>query len=393
MSSRPRKLLRAAIIVSSLAPVSLAFAQADRLCVVRVGGTAALTNASTAAFLDCFTLAGAPAGTTSLPTAEGAGGAAPLTLSGSATSEGQLRLSSDGRYLTVAGYGTAPGMVSVVSSPSATVNRAIARIDALGTVDTTTRNAVCSSGNNIRGVISDNGTRFWTTGTASSNGGIQLATFGSPSTWTQIAATPTNVRVPGIFAGQLFLSSASGAFVGVSTVGTGTPTTTGQTVTLLPGLPGPGSPSPYAFVAFDLLPGVAGLDTLYVADNRSAATGGGIQKWVSNGSTWILTATFAPGTVGARGLTGRLVSGMVTLYATTAESVANTLVTVTDNGAPTFTVLGTAAANTVFRGVDFAPVAAPAPVPASSPITRLVLVLLAAAVGVAALRRKLRSAA
>src|SRR5262249_10120957 len=79
--------------------------------------------------------------------------------------------------------------------------------------------------------------------------------------------------------------------------------------------------------------------------------------WTFDGTAWSLVATFAPGTVGARGLTGRVVSGNVELFATTAETSANRLVTLLDDNlnTPTFTTLATAAANTIFRGVDFAP--------------------------------------
>ena len=47
-----------------------------------------------------------------------------------------------------------------------------------------------------------------------------------------------------------------------------------------------------AHVTNSLGASVTGLDTLYVADDSSQANGGGIQKWVSNGSTWTKIATF-----------------------------------------------------------------------------------------------------
>ena len=106
----------------------------------------------------------------------------------------------------------------------------------------------------------------------------------------QVAANPASVRWPLIFGGQLFATASSGTFVNVFTVGTGLPQTAGQTNVSLPGMPTTGSSSPYAYVFFDLDPTVAGNDTLYVADDRAAASGGGVQKWTLVNGTWTLGA-------------------------------------------------------------------------------------------------------
>ena len=54
------------------------------------------------------------------------------------------------------------------------------------------------------------------------------------------------------------------------------------------GMPTSGNSSPYGFALWDRNPSVAGVDTLYVADDRTAANGGGIQKWSFNGTSWTL---------------------------------------------------------------------------------------------------------
>src|SRR5262249_51215077 len=151
---------------------------------------------------------------------------------------------------------------------------------------------------------------------------------------TQVLAAPNNARFVHIFGGQLFGSASSGTFVNVFTVGTGTPTTTGQTATPLPGMPTSGAPapSPLSFVMFDRNPAVPGLDTLYVADDRALASGGGIQKWTFDGSTWTLTNTLKQGiTQGVRGLAGLVTGSNVTLIATTAAASANTVVVFVDD--------------------------------------------------------------
>src|SRR5207249_1538037 len=144
--------------------------------------------------------------------------------------------------------------------------------------------------------------------------GVRYTTLGATSA-TQVNSTTTNVRVVNIFNGQLYMSAASGTFLGVGTVGTGTPTTGGNTPTLLPGMPTTGTHSNYDFWFKDA-------NTLYVADDGTSANGGGIQKWVQSGGTWSLAYTLACGTglsgsaVGARGLAGALDgSGNAVLYA------------------------------------------------------------------------------
>jgi predicted extracellular nuclease len=322
------------------------------LVVERIGtGSAALSSAATAVFLDEYTTAGSPVQSLALPTADSLPNHA-LTNSGTAGSEGALELSANGQYLSMGGYDAVPGTASIASTTSAATARVVGLVDYNGVITTSTALTDAYSGNNIRGAISNDGTQFWTSGTgATTFGGVHYTILGS-STSTQLASDALNTRVPGIVNGQLYVGSGSGAFNGVNTIGTGLPTTSGQTTTRLSGIVGT---SPYAFVFTDA-------NTLYVADNSASATGG-IQKWTQSAGTWSLAYTLISGTP-VSGLTGKVSAGTVTLYATTTTlTSANTLITVTDTGSgATATVLATAAANTVFRGVAFAPTA-PAPDP------------------------------
>jgi hypothetical protein len=118
-----------------------------------------------------------------------------LTMSGSATSEGALSLSADGRYVTLAGYDAPVGTASVASTAGSTVNRVVGRLAADGTLDTST-STTALSGNNIRGATTDDGSRFWAVGP----GGVQY--FGSPGSSTSTTINSgINARVPLIAGG------------------------------------------------------------------------------------------------------------------------------------------------------------------------------------------------
>ena len=205
-------------------------------------------------------------------------------------------------------------------------------------------------GGNIRSVVSD-GTNVWA---ATSAAGVRSSTLTSTAASTQVSGTPANDRVMNIFNGQLYVSSASGTTLGVATVGTGLPTATGQTTTLLNGFPTTGTHSSYDYVFKDA-------NTLYVADDGSPANGGGIQKWTQSGGVWSLAYTiFNNGTTttAVRGLAGKVDSNNnEVLFATTGTQ----LVSITDPGtaalaaAATPTVLATAPGTSAFRGVELLP--------------------------------------
>lgn len=308
--------------------------------VSRVGdGSATLDGSAHPRFLDVYTDLGVYDDTIALPTTV-VGANRRLTDSGTATSQGFLSQSADARYVLVSGYDAAVGTASVATTTAAAVNRVIGRIDLDGNVDTSTALTDAYSGSNFRSVASLDGTSFWTGG----NPGARYVVSLGATTSTQLATNLTNLRVVNIFAGQLYCSSASGAFQGLSTVGAGLPTTSGQTITLLPGFPAAAGPQPYDFFFADA-------NTVYVADDRTSGVGG-IQKWVFAAGTWTLAYTLAPSaTTGCRGISGSVDNGVATLLATTTT---NLVVKVTDTGAASpFTTLVTGAANTALRDVLF----------------------------------------
>lgn len=350
----PRVLSPVLSVVGVLALGATLSAQINpgNLVVVRIGdGAAALTNAAQAVFLDEYTTSGTLVQSIAMPTVV-SGSNLPLTNSGTATSEGFLTLSANGQYLVSGGYGTSPGTASVASTTSAAVNRVIARVGLNGVVDTSTALTDTFSANNIRSATTDDGTRFWAAG---ANGGIRFTTLGATTSTALNTTAPTNNRVVDIYAGQLYTSSATGAFQGLSAVGSGLPTGTGNTITLLPGFPTASGPSAYDFFFADAA-------TVYVADDR-ASVAGGIQKWTLDpvSGTWSLAYTLNPPqvgglNVGCRGLTGTVRGGIATLYATTTSTTMNQIVSVTDTGAAAqFTVVATTGTNTVLRGIRLVP--------------------------------------
>lgn len=355
---------RQTILALALCGSAVAPAHADlNLMVVRVGdGSAALTNASTPVFLEERASDGTLLTTTPMPIVA-SGANHPVTLSGSASSEGALVLSEDGAYVTMAGYAVAPGLAGVATSSSASVSRVVARVDALETIDSSTRFLTAFSGNNVRSAVTDDGTRFWAGGNGSgSNAGVQyilLGAFGGA----QIQGTPATVRVVSIFNGQLYGSAASGTFTNVFTVGSGLPTTSGQTATSLPGFP-TANASPFGYSLN------AAANVCYVADDRAISNGGGVEKWVFDESTftWTRVSIFNDGlTTGVRGLAVDYSGATPRIYATTTELSANKVVRFDDAGSPTASIVATAPTNTVFRGVAIAPGQSLVSVEASSP--------------------------
>jgi hypothetical protein len=330
---------------------------------LRVGdGSAPLTSASTAAFVERRYLDSGAAivHTISLPTAAN-GNNRPLTFSGTVVREAIISLSTNGRYASMLGYGTAPGTASVgTTTQPSVVNRVIGRIDSGDNVDTSTALNAAYTKNNVRGAVSVDGTAFWTAGAGDPAGGVWYIALGATG-GTQVLKLPHSLRSAFIFGNQLYGATADAPYQGIFSISGGLPTTEGATATSLPGVT---VGQPYEFVLFDRDPAVDGPDTLYVADERNPADGGGILKWTFDGLTWSLVSTFtlddagATLGVGMRGVAGAASDSAITLVATTANGPPNRIFMYVDDGGtpnPKPTLLATAAANTIYRSVSLAP--------------------------------------
>jgi MYXO-CTERM domain-containing protein len=370
------------VAFSSAAVTSTALAgvfTAGNLLVSRYGdGTTTLSSAATAVAINEYTTAaGQSSAVQSIAFATS--GANQFTDSGTATSDGYLNTYNG--YVAIAGYNAATGTASVASSNT----KVVQVLDSTGSVVNRavfpTGGSAGSppspfSGNNIRSAIATSATNFYATGTSSGSPNTGGAWYSNSTNYTQVSSTasgqPTNMRMVGIFGGQLYASSGASTGNGVWAVGSGLTTSSGQTSTLVINA-GSGA-STYGFVMFDTNQD-GSVDLAYLADDRSAA-GGGLQKWMLVGGTWTqswsrlvnsigtLSDTAGTGFAGIRGLTGTwdAVNG-AQLYATTTEANNNRLISIVDNGStPTLaTNLASAGTNYVFRGVAFTPGAIPAP--------------------------------
>lgn len=352
-----------------------------------------------------------------LPNLATTNGQRALTMSSNSGSEGALRLSADGRYLTMAGYNqTQTSTLISAATPTnpldpstgqgakfapTVVNRVLGRVDASGNIDTRTALTDAYNGDNIRAAVSSDGTRFWSAGNISGSsqnatGGVRTATLGA-STSVQVEGsaapglTTSNINRVDIYQGQLYASTRNAANSGIWAIGSGLPTgavggtrlfdygalvgaATGRTA----GASNPNTnfQGPYDF--FFASPGL-----LYVADSIL-----GISRFsFSAQSSWQYDYTFArTGGVqndgsngqpkqagGAIGLTGRvLADGQVVLYATGGFGGhvvngsldtygGNYLYALTDQGAQSdISILAVAGASESFKGVALAPVPEPA---------------------------------
>jgi hypothetical protein len=347
--------LAALVLLASVAATAASAAPLTPgdVVVYRVGaGSAALSSSATPVFLDEYEPSGKFVETINLPTAV-SGSNKPLFASGSASSEGLLTLSPDDNWLAFGGYDTTSGTAKVAETKSTSVPRTIALVNAAGEVNTSTALTDAANENNIRSATTSNGTNIWVGGAA---GGVRFTTLGS-STSTSLNEADKNVRQVSIAGGQLYASAdptKAGALT-LATVGSGLPTTAGQTITNLSFATAPKQPYAYSFVTLGL---GSSPDTVYVADNEAGAVvkfGLVEGKWVKEGSVAIS---------GVTGVTAQDTAGVVSIFATAGGVEAKgpgTLSLITDSSGFGGTLTGSAStiattvANESLRGVAFTP--------------------------------------
>ena len=233
--------------------------------------------------------------------------------------------------------------------------------------------------------------------------GFSVATLGDPA---DKSGKDNNFRGETVFDNQLYVSKGSGGN-GVDTVyqvspGSDPAAPGDASITILPGFPTGlaadiGATAASAqFYPFGLW--FANKTTLYVADeglqSLDADPNAGLQKWIFNGSRWVLAYTLqnglrldqgygvpnypvalAPATTGLRNLTGSVDNNTVTVFATTATFSANTdpgadpnqVVRIVDQLDATalpagerFDIVRAPAYGTVYRGVAYRPCGAAA---------------------------------
>jgi hypothetical protein len=294
---------------------------AGDMLLYRVGdGTSTLSATGNVVFLDEYNPSTAnqatPIQSIVMPSFSTAGGNQALITSAQQSTEGQLTLSADGQWLYLTGYDSPLGGGVTLNGASATsIPRTIGRIRYDGFIDTSMALTDLASGGSVRGVTSPDGVQFYATGSTggvryvpSYTAGLQTSTqvdSGANGTNGYTGAVPWTNLV--IFAGQLYgtdnisVTPGPANTVKVATIGTGLPTTAGNTVQILPGLPttvgtssgsldqsAPNSPYGVFFAHLQTGP-VTGPDTMYVADQGPSAQffGGDITKWSLVSGSWV----------------------------------------------------------------------------------------------------------
>ena len=378
-----------ATLVAPAAPAHAAGFSSGSLVVERIGdGSTTLSNASAAISVLEVTTSGSLSQTITLPSS----GTTPQTDSGSASSNGYLNTYFSGGvgYVSVPGLNLATGTVSAAGL-NVKVN---STLDATGNVINRTLFPTGGptgtppspfSGNNYRSSIATSGSTFYATGHSSGSPVTGGAWYFDGTAFTQVSSTATgqvtNLRNVEIYNNRLFFSTGSGTTRGVYSIGSGLPTTSGQTATSFINM---GSVAEaYGFVLFDTN-NDSTLDLAYVADDRTTVTAGGINRFDFSGGAWsqtgsafrfdtssssLTTGTAAAGgsLVSIRGLTGSYdaATSTATLFATTTQTSNNSLISFLDTGSlstsTTFNTLQSAGSNFAFRGVDLSPVAVPEP--------------------------------
>lgn len=325
------------------------------LLVVRVGenGVTVPASAAAPAFLDELTPAGVLV--QSVPfryTVDGLNRR--MAVSSSSTSDGVLNLSPDGQYLTFTGYDAPVFTSSITSSPAATNNRIVGVMGQNGILNSTTRINDGYDGNNCRNAVTLDGNGFWVAG-AGTGGGTRYVTLGNTTTSTYVSSTPANTRVVNISNNNLYVSSQSGANIGINQVSTaGLPTTSGNTTNLIIS----GASDAYGFVFLDRSAAIPGNDVLYVANNNA-----GLLKFYFDGTNWNAAGNITSSSI--IGITAKIVGANVDIFC--VGNTASTIYKITDAGAYNATLTGslstvyTAPAGTSLRGVSLTPVTLPTP--------------------------------
>jgi hypothetical protein len=358
-------------------------------------------------FLDQITTNGSLLSTYTVPTSV-------LVTSFSSKSEIALNLSTDGHYITFMGYeapvntldvsnSNTPGVIDPTNPVGTAFSRAVAQLDAYGSLTLTPTNAY--SGNNGRAAFLSNGF-YYTVGNSNNGSGTPANVVGAAGA--QLVTPGTNQLVPTelgsfsitqygyaadkagkdnnfrgltVYDNTVYVSKGSGSN-GINTVyqvGSAgilpTPTTLPVTISILPGFPTTLAKAAGAQNPFGLF--FANPTTLYVADegdgtaaDAATSANAGLQKWILSNGTWSRVyvmqkglnlgqpysvanypTALNPATDGLRNITGRVnTDGTVTIWAVTSTISAsgdqgadpNKLVTITDVLANTNPAVGAA---------------------------------------------------
>ena len=316
------------------------------LVVLQVGNGSIATSDAPGFLIDYSPFGGPTPVQVALPTT----GVNALIFGGSAY-DGALSLSANGQSVVVAGYDVPIGYITTAIDTSSTsgtapVPRAVGSVSADGkfTLRATTAQF---SGATIRSAIADGSGNFWAGG---GNSGIVYLGSNSPAATLSTVSIAT--RNLSLVNGSIYFTETGSSHGVMAFAGAPRAAATPALVLSTDGT-GTGTPSPKGF-SFN-----PAMTNAYVADNRTAATGGGIQRFNWNGSAWVYAYTLGYTASSSQQVWDMTVDSSgpsPIIYAISGESTGNHLVSVTDTGSGSaYTILETAPSGTAFRGVAFAP--------------------------------------
>jgi hypothetical protein len=326
------------------------------IAVYRVGdGSAVLSSNTAKVFIDEYTTSGTLIQSLLMPLTGNK-----ITMPGALADAGYLSLSANGKYLVVPGWDVNEGisLTSVVGN-----NRSVGLVDfnrTINNVNVITNNPATVP---INSAVSDDGTSIWLAGGTS----VEYLVNGS-GTSSSVSTLPSSDFSISISEGQLYASTNNNSSPLVQ-VGTGLPTTSGQSFTNVAGIPARTRPRQFAFA--DLDPNVPGADVIYLASQNPLAPGG-IQKYSFVNGTWVSNGQIGTTAEGYSGLTIKVSGNDVMIFATrqgnnNATIKGGELVVLTDNsgyngainGTPVVIAAVTTPNTQAFRGVAKVPSGCP----------------------------------
>lgn len=286
----------------------------------------------------------------------------------------QLRLSANGKYLTLVGNDTTTNVL-----PNSAINKVIARVGADRQIDLKTK-FLAPAGGSMRGAVSDDGNRFWVY-SSSWTYGLTAVPYGARGATVADYTIIHNInyRSAQLYGNQLYALSGAGSVL--SLIGAnGLPVAATSPVTAISIPDVTYAAGSVCFYLFDQSSKEPGLDVAYIFDgsnNTAYPTKSGnnlLRKFCKVSGAWLETGAidlkkFADGPPQKpellRDMTGEITSdGSVLLYAIRGVNTDNALVSIKDesgyNGklAENTTILknlASAGAGYSFKGVAYTP--------------------------------------
>jgi hypothetical protein len=337
------------VVVVSIVP--LLHLYPTNVVAIRLGdGAQALTTHGNSMFLDQFAPDGSYLSTISLPDSGPmsivAIGPNVTTTPNSVTGNG-LSHSANGRFLVVGGYNTNLGFTGdLQSTPATTVSRGIGLIDDRAQFTLAISSTSSFSGNFWRGAVADGTNNYWGYSRTAST-----YYFGFDAAGVFVQSDWSNLRSMAFFNGSIYGVSAVSGKQGVMRLA-GLPTAATALEQIIDSSAVASGSSSDCEVSPDGL-------VIYLADDRPAGSGGGIQRWDFVDPNWTLSYTLNDNLPsGARYVSADFSGGNPVVYAVTPDASNSQVVRIPDLGnGSTGAVIAWAGVNQTFRGLRLGPAA------------------------------------